>query len=597
MKQSKTNSRQTISLFWQHAWKYKGHVIGLSISVFMALLFFAFLPPLIISGILQKLSTGNYVHGQVWQSFGTQILLYAGCIFFGGIVLWRVAIAFIWQLEMRVTQDMDQRIFDHLLEQSADFHANRFGGSLVSQTNKFVGAYIRMADTTVFQLSTLVLSFIFTIVILAPRAPLITLILIAFSLVFIVISALITKKVRELNAIEAERSTKQTGALADAITNVMAVKGFAKGMAENKRFAKAVQSHRDATHDVMTASLKRDSVFATMTTSLGVGALVLALISAVSYKADIATVFLVVSYAGVITQRLWDFAQSTLKNYNRALGDAYEMTEILGIEPAIKDPESPEVSRIKNGSIEFDEVGFSYESKGNPEKQLFDNLNLAIKPGEKIGLIGHSGGGKTTVTKLLLRFMDIQSGRILIDNQDITHITQDDLRSHIAYVPQEPLLFHRSIMENISYGDPSATEEQIIAIAKAAHAHEFIKDLPDGYGTLVGERGVKLSGGQRQRIAIARAMIKNAPILVLDEATSALDSESEVLIQDALWKLMEGRTAIVIAHRLSTIQKMDRIVVMDEGNIVEQGTHKELIKNKGIYANLWAHQSGGFIDD
>jgi ATP-binding cassette subfamily B protein len=211
--------------------------------------------------------------------------------------------------------------------------------------------------------------------------------------------------------------------------------------------------------------------------------------------------------------------------------------------------------------------------------------------------VGHSGSGKTTFTRLLLRFSDIDGGQILIDGQNIAHITQDDLHRHIAYVPQEPLLFHRSIAENIAYGKDEADEATIKKTAELAHAAEFIDNLPKGYETLVGERGVKLSGGQRQRVAIARAMIKDAPILVLDEATSALDSESEKLIQSALWKLMQGRTAIVIAHRLSTIQKMDRIVVLDNGKIVEQGSHQELLKKNGTYAALWAHQSGGFLED
>jgi ATP-binding cassette subfamily B protein len=228
---------------------------------------------------------------------------------------------------------------------------------------------------------------------------------------------------------------------------------------------------------------------------------------------------------------------------------------------------------------------------------LFEKLSLRIQSGEHIGLVGKSGGGKTTITKLLLRFLDIQNGSIKIDGQDIAQVTQESLRRKIAYVPQEPLLFHRSLAENISYGKPGADQKEIEKVARMAHAHEFIKDLAHGYDTLVGERGVKLSGGQRQRIAIARAMLKDAPILVLDEATSALDSESEVLIQDALWKLMEGRTAIVIAHRLSTIQKMDRIIVMDDGKIVEEGTHKELTAQKGVYASLWDHQTGGFIEE
>jgi ATP-binding cassette subfamily B protein len=209
--------------------------------------------------------------------------------------------------------------------------------------------------------------------------------------------------------------------------------------------------------------------------------------------------------------------------------------------------------------------------------------------------VGPSGGGKTTITKLLLRFMDVESGQVTIDGQDISRVSQQDLRRSIAYVPQEPLLFHRSLAENIRYGRPAASQTEVMEAAKLAHAHDFIERLPDKYQTKVGERGVKLSGGQRQRVAIARAILKDSPIIILDEATSSLDSSSEKLIQEALWELMKGRTALVIAHRLSTVQRMDRIVVLDEGRIIEQGNHAELLKKKGIYSELWNHQTGGFI--
>jgi ATP-binding cassette subfamily B protein len=224
-------------------------------------------------------------------------------------------------------------------------------------------------------------------------------------------------------------------------------------------------------------------------------------------------------------------------------------------------------------------------------------LTLHIKPGERIGLAGHSGGGKTTLTKLILRFADVTKGAIAIDGQNIADVSQDSLRSAIAYVPQEPYLFHRSLRENIAYARPDATDDEVMLAVKRANAYEFIKNLPDGLDTIVGERGVKLSGGQRQRIAIARAILKDAPILILDEATSALDSESEKLIQNALTKLMKGRTSIVVAHRLSTIAQLDRIIVLENGSIAEQGSHSELLQHKGIYATLWAHQSGGFIEE
>lgn len=250
--------------------------------------------------------------------------------------------------------------------------------------------------------------------------------------------------------------------------------------------------------------------------------------------------------------------------------------------------------RIKKGAIVFDSVTFTHS---DADDTLFDRFSLSIASGEKIGLVGRSGAGKSTFVKLLMRFSDIDGGAITIDGQHIDEITQDNLRSVIAYVPQEPALFHRSVMDNIGYGNPKATKKQIVQAAKQAYADEFIRQLPRGYDTMVGERGVKLSGGQRQRIAIARAILKDAPILVLDEATSALDSHSEVLIQKSLKKLMTKRTTIVIAHRLSTINEMDRIVVMDNGNILEQGSHSSLLLREGMYATLWHRQSGGFIEE
>lgn len=594
MKRNQHTTKKTLSLYWHHAWTYKKYVLGLLCMLPVSILIFRFLPPLIVANILDRISAGDFTPGEVWDSFGTQILLYASLTMLGGIFLWRLAIYILWKLEMRVTRDIHQRIFAHLLHQSSDFHDNRFGGSLVSQTNKFAGSYVRLMDTVVFQLIGLLVSFLFTFVILAPRVPLIVLALFIFSSVFIAISIKMTQRVRMVNAKEASAQNKQTGYLADAISNVSAVKSFARGSYEGERFAKATDNTMNLTNELMKVTLLRELFFSSSTTNLSVLALSLAVISAVSGSADIGTVFLVVSYTSIIAENLWTFSISTLRNINRSIGDAQEMTEILQIEPSIKDPDNPQEVQIARGAITFRGVHFSYKKE---QEKLFENLDLRIKPGEKIGLVGHSGGGKTTITKLIMRYVDIQKGVINIDGQDISRITQDDLRSRISYVPQEPLLFHRSLADNIRYGSLGASMKEIVAIAKLANAHEFIEKLPNAYDTLVGERGVKLSGGQRQRIAIARAMLKNAPILLLDEATSALDSNSEALIQEALWRLMENRTTIVIAHRLSTIQHMDRILVMENGSVAEEGTHNELIRKKGVYRGLWAQQSDGFMDD
>jgi ATP-binding cassette subfamily B protein len=310
--------------------------------------------------------------------------------------------------------------------------------------------------------------------------------------------------------------------------------------------------------------------------------------------ATTAAIFLTFNYFANITMILWEFNR-IYRELENSIADAAQFTQLLLTPNQLKEVANPTALRVTRGEVEFRHIDFNY--KGDQKQLLFSDLNLRIQPGEKVALVGRSGGGKTTATKLLLRFVDVTNGELLIDGQNIAAVSLKDLRSSIAYVPQEPAMFHRSIRENIRYGRLDASDSEVVEAAKKAHALEFIERLPNGFETLVGERGVKLSGGQRQRIAIARAIIKDAPILVLDEATSALDSESEKLIQAALWELMKERTAIVIAHRLSTIQKMDRIIVLDRGKIAEQGTHKQLLDHKGIYAKLWAHQSGGFIEE
>lgn len=590
-------ARQVFAYYWKHLKKYPVLLTGALISLPLASLLNSYLPAFILANVLGRLSGHDYQDHQVWGSFKAPIIAYAACLTVG-LLMWRVVDFFAWRLEANITKDIAEEVLDHLLDESTDFHANHFTGSLVSQTNKLMGGYIRTADTTLFQVYPLVAGIIITVLILAPRAPLFVILLLAACVTFIYLSLRISRPVRLFSAKHAAAESRETGYLADAITNVIAIKSFSKHRYEMRRFKKATAETNRSLFEFARAHYKQMNYLGTLSRLMSVFALVMAVVSVLIFNINIATVFLIFSYTSSIADGLFSFGNNALRNYNRSVGDAFDMVEILAHQPAILDPIEPKEPRISSGEIQFKNVIFDHESNGtNKKSSLFYDFNLHIKSGEKIGLVGHSGGGKTTLTKLIMRFMDIDGGEILIDGQNIASITQDDLRRFITYVPQEPLLFHRSLAENISYGKPGATHTETVQAAKMAHADEFINILPQKYDTLVGERGIKLSGGQRQRVVIARAMLKDAPILVLDEATSALDSESEKFIQDALWKLMEGRTAIVIAHRLSTIQKMDRIIVLDEGRIVEEGSHKELLAKKGIYAKLWAHQSGGFLEE
>lgn len=579
---------------WRAAWRYPGLVLGCLLAAPLTVLVDAIAPPLIVSGVLNRLSSGDFQPHRLWASFHTELIAYAVVVLLGWIVTWRVVDYFLWRLEAKVQRDLAQRCFGHLIGQSADFHANRFGGSLVSQTNKLLGSYVRIADTTVFQLLPLLSVLGAVVAIMAAKAPLYAAILAVFSVLFVVTAALVSRPVRRIGAEHAATDSAQTGNLADAIANVMAIKSFARERHERARFAEATERTRESLLRLSRAHLRQMSWFGGLTSVISIGAFVIATDGVVSGGAEVGTMFLIVNYTISTIQQLFDFSGSGLRTYNRAFGDATDMLEILERDSEVADLAEPQRAAIARGEVRFDDVVFRH---AGARDALFDGLNLRISPGERVGLVGHSGAGKTSFTRLLLRFSDLDGGRILLDGQDIAAITQAELRASIAYVPQEPLLFHRSISENIAYGALEAGQREIELAATRANVTEFVSLLPDGFDTLVGERGVKLSGGQRQRIAIARAMLKDAPILLLDEATSALDSDSEVLIQQALWTLMEGRTTIVIAHRLSTIQRLDRIIVLDQGRIAEMGSHRELVDNPdGIYASFWAHQSGGFLE-
>lgn len=489
-------------------------------------------------------------------------------------------------------RDLEQYIFSKLPLHSYRFFSENYGGALVSQVNRFLKSYEQFDFVVIFDYLEMFSRIIFSTIILLFIAPPLGILLGSFAVIFVFAVAYTSMKKAPITREDSAADSKVIAFLSDAITNIVNVKTFARSGKEIKdfkkvsddRYRKRFRSYRFNAH-IRDFRWVIALTFFIVYLFLSISLVTNGSITPATMVAGQIYVFAILNSL----LRLHQIIQMT----EQLFADAAELTDVLDLEPELKDPTNPEQPRIENGMIEFNSVKFKYP---NTKRYVFDGLDLKLTPGQKVGLVGHSGSGKSTITRLLLRFLDIQEGEILIDGQNITNVTQDDLRRHMAYIPQEPILFHRSLMDNIAYGREDATKEEVYGASKHAYADDFIQELPDKYDTLVGERGVKLSGGEKQRVAIARAMLSQAPILILDEATSALDSKSEKYITEALDELMKGRTTIVIAHRLSTIQKLDRVIVLKDGNIIEDGAHDELLKLNGEYAELWSHQSGGFLD-
>ena len=512
-----------------------------------------------------------------------------------GIIANRIGFVRTMDVQAKTMSYLHTLVFERLLQRGIGFHTNRIGGKLVSDALDFITAF----STLIMAVFNSGLSFVLVLITGLIIVTINSWVLGVF--VFMTVASTLLLAYREsktrsdLRTVRLLATKDLTSHLSDSIVNAQTVKTFAgeaQEIARNKRLNKKLLGLRLS--DWRRAGISGNNRSAILVI------LMVILLLIVRYSAHgqadvVATGLFAFTYTFTLLLRLFDLNTLT-RQIEESFLQAAPIMQILEESNEINDVPGARKLEVTTGAVSFNGVRFGYtDSTG--EQTIFDDFNLIIPPGQKVGVIGPSGGGKTTLTRLLLRFEDIQDGSITIDGQDIAQITQTSLRQAIAYVPQEPLLFHRTIRENIAYARPSASDADVTRAARLAHADDFIRELAKQYDTVVGERGIKLSGGQRQRIAIARAILKDAPILVLDEATSALDSESEAAIQGALTQLMKGRTTLVIAHRLSTIQRMDVIVVLDHGTIVETGSHAELLAQGGLYARLWKHQSGGFIEE
>ncbi len=586
-----STTTKSLLLFWRANWQHRNLFLSTIFSWVTGMILQKLVLPIIIAQAINKLIATPA--GADYTNIFAPYLITFFVIMLCAQALIDSGLYFLSKLETKVRPELQMRVFDMILNQSLNFHANNFSGALVNQCSKFTSAYIGLTDSFLLSMTITAVIAIGSIAVLTYYLPIMGLAMAIWTVLFVALNIKLTRRRMKFSRIATEADSLLTAHLSDVIGNISAVKSFGRESAERKEHSVKNLDRATKKYKSWTTQVTNDVIFGLLISGVQFLILALSILFVAQGKIDVGVILLSQVYITQLIGQLWGLS-SLSRTVEQCISDAAEMTELLDEETLVTDPKNPKKVAIKKGKIEFKNVNFTHTGNTEP---LFSNFNLTVKPGQKVGLVGHSGSGKTSLTRLLLRFVDIDSGEICIDSQDIRSVRQADLRSHIAYVPQEPVLFHRSLLENIAYGKLDASEEQIKKAAKMAHTNEFIESLPQGYNTMVGERGIKLSGGQRQRVAIARAILKDAPILVLDEATSALDSESEQLIQSALWELMQNRTTIVIAHRLSTIQRMDKIVVLEDGKITEEGSHAELLKRGTIYSDLWKRQSGGFIEE
>ncbi len=493
-------------------------------------------------------------------------------------------------LTPKVMAGLEQSAFASLNGHSYTFFTNNFVGSLTRRIKRLSDAFDTINDAinwTFLPTSVLIIG---SIIVLSQRSPIIAVGLLTWVFLYLLASVGFSVWKIKYDEPRSAADSAASAAIADALTNNTTIKLFSGSDHELNIFRATIERWRVAIVKSWRLGAGNEAIQWLLMIILEISVLLAAVRFWQQGLLTIGDFALLQSYLISVFMHVWDMGR-TIRRCYEATANAKEMVEIMHTPHEIRDRRGAKEIKVKKGVITFRNVFFRY----GKARLVLDGFNLTVKSKEKVALVGPSGAGKSTVVKLILRFHDIQKGKIIIDNQDIKKITQDSLRDAIAMVPQDPVLFHRSLMDNIRYGRREATDKEVISAATKAHCHEFISQLPDGYNTFVGERGIKLSGGERQRVAIARAILKDAPILILDEATSSLDSASEQLIQSALSELMKNKTTIVIAHRLSTILKMDRIVVVSGGKVVDQGTHSNLTKKVGIYKTLWEIQAGGFI--
>ncbi len=582
-------TKQTFKLFWSYVKRYRGLSVVLFASSSAAFIIHALIP-LLYKDFFDILTTAT---GPLSETAGelTRVIIVILGLNILMQALFRVGGYTHLTFESRIMRDIADDSFAYLHQHSVGFFINRFVGSLVRKVNRLVRAFEVLGDQVVWSILPLFLRIIIVVVVFLSLNPILGLGLLAWVVIMLVVNYIFSMYKLRYDSETARLDSEVTGRLADTITNNINLKIFTSFKAEWKAFKNLTHQQHKVRQHAWTLdehmNFVQSYLFIALEFGIFYGGIKLWQMGTIT----VGDFVLFQAYFLMLFSQIWELGRIIRKIYEQ-LAEAEEMVTILHTPHEIQDRPRAQKLKVTAGKIEFRTVDFAYTKTRN----VLKNFSLTIAPGERVGLVGPSGSGKTTITALLLRYYDVVRGEIIIDGQNIQKVTQESLREHLSLVPQDPLLFHRTLSENIRYGRPGATEKEVERASRLAHCHEFIQQLSYKYGTYVGERGIKLSGGERQRVAIARAILKNAPILVLDEATSSLDSNSEHLIQDALHNLMKGKTTIVIAHRLSTIMQMDRIVVIEYGVIKETGTHQELLKKGGLYKKLWDMQAGGFIE-